>query len=34
VEIKRGLSPELKPGFFSALEDVAADKAFVVYGEE
>jgi len=34
VEIKRGLSPVLKPGFFSALEDVAADKAFVVYGGE
>lgn len=34
VEIKRGLSPVLKPGFFSAVEDVAADKAFVVYGGE
>jgi len=32
VEIKRGLSPVLKPGFFSAVEDVAPDKAFVVYG--
>lgn len=34
VEIKRGLSPVLKPGFFSAVEDIAADKAFVVYGGE
>lgn len=34
IEIKRGLSPVLKPGFFSAVEDVAADKAFVVYGGE
>lgn len=34
VEIKRGLSPALKPGFFSAVEDVAPDKAFVVYGGE
>lgn len=34
VEIKRGLSPVLKPGFYSAVEDVAADKAFVVYGGE
>jgi len=34
VEIKRGLSPVLKPGFFSAVEDVAPDNAFVVYGGE
>lgn len=34
IEIKRGLSPVLKPGFYSAVEDVAADKAFVVYGGE
>ena len=34
VEIKRGLSPVLKPGFFSAVEDIAPDKAFVVYGGE
>ena len=32
IEIKRGLSPVLKPGFFSAVEDIAPDKAFVVYG--
>jgi hypothetical protein len=32
VEIKRGLSPVLKPGFFSAVEDIALDKAYVVYG--
>lgn len=25
VEIKRGLSPVLKPGFFSAVEDIAPD---------
>jgi predicted AAA+ superfamily ATPase len=34
VEIKRGLSPVLKPGFFSAVEDIAPDKTFVVYGGE
>lgn len=34
IEIKRGLSPVLNPGFYSAVEDVAADKAFVVYGGE
>ena len=32
MEIKRGLSPVLKPGFFSAVEDIALDKAYVVYG--
>jgi uncharacterized protein len=32
IEIKRGLSPDLKPGFFSALEDVKPEKSFVVYG--
>lgn len=32
IEIKRGLCPVLKPGFFSAVEDIAPDKAFVVYG--
>ena len=32
VEIKRGPSLVLKPGFFSAVEDIAPDKAFVVYG--
>lgn len=34
VEIKRGLSPVLKPGFFSAVEDIAPNKTFVVYGGE
>jgi hypothetical protein len=34
VEIKRGLSPVLKPGFFSAVEDIAPDKTFVVHGGE
>lgn len=34
VKIKCGLSTVLKPGFFSAVEDVAADKAFVVDGGE
>lgn len=34
VEIKRGLSPVLKPGFFSAVEDITPDKAFVIYGGE
>ena len=32
VEIKRGLSPVLSPGFYSALEDLKPDKTFVVYG--
>jgi len=32
VEIKRGLSPVLSPGFFTALDDLKPDKAFVVYG--
>ena len=34
IEIKRGLSPGLKPSFFSALEDVKPSKSFVVYGGE
>ena len=34
VGINRGLSPVLKPGFFSALADVAPDEAFVVDGDE
>lgn len=32
IEIKRGLSPELSRGFYSALEDVKPAKSFVVYG--
>ncbi len=32
IEIKRGLSPTLSSGFFSALEDIKPDRAFVVYG--
>lgn len=32
IEIKRGLSPSLAPGFFLALEDVKPAKSFVVYG--
>lgn len=32
IEIKRGLSPELSRGFYSALEDVMPKKSFVVYG--
>lgn len=32
IEIKRGLSPVLTPGFFSALEDIKPDQSFVVYG--
>lgn len=32
IEIKRGLSPTLSPGFFSALEDIKPEKSFVVYG--
>lgn len=32
VEIKRGLSPSLSPGFYSAVEDVRPEMSFVVYG--
>lgn len=32
IEIKRGLSPNVSAGFFSALADVMPDKSFVVYG--
>ena len=32
VEIKRGLSPVLSAGFFTALDDLKPDKTFVVYG--
>lgn len=34
IEIKRGLSPNLTPGFHSALKDLKPAKAFVVYGGE
>ena len=30
--IKRGLSPVLSAGFYSALEDIKPDRSFVVYG--
>ncbi len=32
IEIKRGLSPNITPGFYNALEDLKPDKSFVVYG--
>ena len=32
VEIKRGLSPALGPGFYSALADIKPARSFVVYG--
>ena len=32
IEIKRGLSPTLSRGFYSALEDVNPARSFVVYG--
>ncbi|MDE2662141.1 MAG: ATP-binding protein [Gemmatimonadota bacterium] len=32
IEIKRGLAPRMGKGFRIALEDVKADRAFVVYG--
>ena len=32
IEIKRGLAPRIGKGFRIALEDVKADRAFVVYG--
>ena len=32
VEIKRGLSPALSAGFYSALDDLKPAKSFVVYG--
>lgn len=32
IEIKRGLSPILTPGFFSALDDIKPVRSFVVYG--
>ncbi|QDU70451.1 hypothetical protein [Mucisphaera calidilacus] len=31
IEIKQGLSPKLGRGFYSALEDLEPDRAFVVY---
>ena len=32
VEVKRGLSPKLSPGFYNAVEDIQPRKSFVVYG--
>ncbi|WP_165776836.1 ATP-binding protein [Paremcibacter congregatus] len=32
IEIKTGLVPKIKPGFYSACEDIGATKRFVVYG--
>jgi len=32
VEVKRGLSPKLSPGFYNAVEDIQPHKSFVVYG--
>ncbi|HRQ87264.1 MAG TPA: ATP-binding protein [Bacteroidia bacterium] len=32
IEIKRGLSPNLSRGFFSALDDIRPTRSFVVYG--
>ena len=32
IEIKRGLSPKLSPGFYNAVEDLKPAKTFVVYG--
>jgi hypothetical protein len=32
VEIKRGLTPVLSPGFFAALTNLKPNKTFVVYG--
>jgi hypothetical protein len=32
IEIKRGLTAVLSSGFFSALQDLKPNKAFVVYG--
>ena len=34
VEIKRGLSPSISPGFYNAIEDLEPTKSFVVYGGE
>lgn len=31
VEIKRGLSPDLSPGFYNSIEDLQPAKSFVVY---
>jgi len=32
VEIKRGLSPTLGPGFYSAVADLKPSRTFVVHG--
>ena len=32
IEIKSGLAPKIKPGFYNACEDIRATKRFVVYG--
>jgi predicted AAA+ superfamily ATPase len=32
IEIKRGLSPSISPGFYNAIDDLRPDKSFVVYG--
>ena len=32
IEVKRGLSPKLSPGFYNAVEDIQPHKSFVVYG--
>jgi predicted AAA+ superfamily ATPase len=32
IEIKRGISPNITPGFHNALEDLKPDKSFIVYG--
>jgi predicted AAA+ superfamily ATPase len=32
VEIKRGLSPDLSPGFYNSIEDLQPAKSFVIYG--
>ncbi|MEJ6582000.1 MAG: ATP-binding protein [Akkermansiaceae bacterium] len=32
IEIKRGISPNITPGFYNALEDLKPDKSFIVYG--
>ena len=32
IEIKRGLSPTLSPGFYNAVDDLQPEKSFVIYG--
>ncbi len=31
IEVKSGLAPKLKKGFYNALEDIKPDRSFVVY---